>query len=124
MARSTSLSYEMIDGILRHYTEPTTNAGHLRSVGALVSRTWLTPAQKALLHYIHPHTNSRLSMILSAISHNLPRFQRVKFLHQKRDLRALVCSVDHCVNSEAHEHEEDIILRLLPVVCPNFEQVE
>jgi hypothetical protein len=73
---------------------------------------------------MHPHTDSKLSMILSAMSHNLPCFQRVKFLHQKRDLSALVCSVDHCVNSEAHEHEEDTILRLLPVVCPNVEQVE
>jgi hypothetical protein len=35
MAKSISLSYEMIDGVLRHYTEPTTNADHLRSVGAL-----------------------------------------------------------------------------------------
>jgi hypothetical protein len=67
MAKSTSLSYEMIDGVLRHSTEPTTNADHLRSVGAFVSRTWLTPAQKALLHYIHPHSDSKLSMILSAI---------------------------------------------------------
>jgi hypothetical protein len=124
MAKSTSISYEMIDGVLRHYTEPTTNADHLRLVGAFVSRTWLTPAQEALLYYIHPHTDSKLSMILSAISHNLPRFQRVKFLHQKRDLSALVCSVNHCVNSEAHEYEEDTILRLLPVVCPNVEQVE